>query len=446
MPASNHVVIIGNGIAGITAARHLRKKSDCKITVISGETEYFYSRTALMYVYMGHMKFEHTQPYENWFWKKNRIDLVYDWVEKIDFASKQLRMKETQSISYDSLVLATGSMSNKFGWPGQDVEGVSGLYSKQDLDNIEDKTKNVQRAVIVGGGLIGIELAEMLHSRNIEVTFLVRENNFWDIVLPEGEAKMINKEILDHHIDLQLKTELKEIIADDNNQVIGVMTSEGEKIDCQFVGLTVGVSPNVKWLKESGLDINRGILVNEYMETNIPDVYAIGDCAEHRNPPVGRRPVEQVWYTGRMMGETLAHTLAGERTAYNPGIWFNSAKFFNIEYQTYGRVNPSLQNGEDQFFWQCEDGKKSLRIVFDEKSTAVIGVNVLGMRMRHEVWDQWIGEKRKLNDVMQHLEKANFDPEFFKTHEYEIRKAFNKEFGFMAVANNKPSFFKRLFA
>uniref|UniRef100_UPI0026EE6B81 FAD-dependent oxidoreductase n=1 Tax=Mesonia mobilis TaxID=369791 RepID=UPI0026EE6B81 len=84
----SHVVIIGNGIAGITAARHIRKFSDKKITVISAETEYFFSRTALMYVFMGHMKFEHTQPYENWFWEKNRIELKKAWVDTIDFEEK----------------------------------------------------------------------------------------------------------------------------------------------------------------------------------------------------------------------------------------------------------------------------------------------------------------------------------------------------------------------
>ena len=79
-----HIVIIGNGITGITAARTIRKNSDHEITVVSGETDYFFSRTALMYVYMGHMKFEHTQPYENWFWEKNRINLKKGWVKKED--------------------------------------------------------------------------------------------------------------------------------------------------------------------------------------------------------------------------------------------------------------------------------------------------------------------------------------------------------------------------
>ena len=193
-----HVVIIGNGISGVTVARHIRKNSNKKITIVSAETDYFFSRTALMYIYMGHMKFEHTQPYENSFWKKNRIELKKGFVESIDTTSKTLQFAEGDSLQYDKLVIATGSKPNKFGWPGQDLEGAQGLYSKQDLDSIERNApdnKTCKRAVIVGGGLIGIELAEMLNSRSIPVTFLVRENSFWNGVLPEGESAMINRHI-----------------------------------------------------------------------------------------------------------------------------------------------------------------------------------------------------------------------------------------------------------
>ncbi|MFV8226947.1 FAD-dependent oxidoreductase, partial [Christiangramia aquimixticola] len=123
----------------------------------------FFSRTALMYVFMGHMKFEHTQPYESWFWEKNRIELKKAWVQKVEFGERTLVFDSGEKMTYDVLVIATGSKPNKFGWPGQDLEGVQGLYSKQDLELMEKNThQGVNRAVIVGGGLIGIEMAEML--------------------------------------------------------------------------------------------------------------------------------------------------------------------------------------------------------------------------------------------------------------------------------------------
>jgi NAD(P)H-nitrite reductase large subunit len=422
-----HLVILGNGITGITIARHVRKQnSEIKISVISAESKYFYSRTALMYIYMGHMTFQNTKPYEDWFWTKNRIELVHGFVTDIDSDNKMLKFKDGHSISFDKLVIATGSQSNKFGWPGQDLPGVQGLYSLQDLELLEKNTANISRAVIVGGGLIGIELAEMLLSRNIPITFLVRETYFWDIILPVEEAKLISREVVAHGIDLRLATELKEIVAGDDGRVSAVITNTTEKITCQFIGLTVGVHPNIDIVKKSKLETNRGVLVNNYLETNIPDIYAAGDCAEIRAETEGvRNTIEQLWYTGIMQGAALAKTICGERTAYDRGIWFNSAKFFDIEYQTYGFVSNVPRDSEKYLYWEHPNGRICLRIVYNEDDLSVTGFNVIGIRLRHQVCEQWIREKRPLAYVLSHLRKANFDPEFFSRFEPEIIAAYN---------------------
>lgn len=425
-----HIVIIGNGISGVTLARHIRKLSDHKITIISAETEYFFSRTALMYIYMGHMKFEHTQPYENWFWKKNRIDLKKAYVTEVDTETKTLHLTEGETMTYDKLVIATGSKPNKFGWPGQDFKGVMGMYHKQDLENLEvyaPNNKDCKRAVIVGGGLIGIELAEMLSSRSIPVTFLVRESSFWNGVLPEGESGMINRHILSHHIDLRLSTNLKAINANEAGQVKSVVIEEtGEEILCDVVGLTAGVTPNIDFLKSSKIDLGRGVLVNRHLETNIEDVYAIGDCAEQHEAIGNRRPIEAVWYTGRMMGETLAQTLCGNKRAYNPGHWFNSAKFFDIEYQTYGWVHGAKgkPDYEKQFHWIHEEDDKCITIAYHKDTDQFLGINTFGIRMRHETFDRWLTEKRDIHYVMEHLAEANFDPEFYAAYESQIIESF----------------------
>ena len=421
-----HIVILGNGISGITAARHIRKRSDKKITVISAESDYFFSRTALMYVYMGHMKWDHLKPYEDWFWEKNRINLKTGWVQQIDFSEKTLHFKNGDRLNYDKLVLATGSTPNKFGWEGEDLDGVQGLVSKQDLELLEKNTKNCKKAVIIGGGLIGVELAEMLRTRNIEVTMLVREKAFWHSVLPFDDANMISEHIKSHGVDLRTATELDKIIPDENGKVSSIITKTGEQIDCQLVGLCAGVHPNIEFLRTSELAINRGILVNHYLETNIPDVYAIGDCAEQKKVIGQRKPVEAVWYTGRMMGETLALTLTGERSRYNPGNWFNSAKFFDIEYQTYGWVWPVPKENEQHFHWQHEEGTKAITISFDKNTKLFLGINSFGIRMRHEVLDRWLTEKRGINYVLANLKQANFDPEFYTRHEAKIFEGFKK--------------------
>jgi NAD(P)H-nitrite reductase large subunit len=422
-----HIVIIGNGISGITAARHIRKGSNHRITVISSETDHFFSRTALMYVYMGHMKFENTKPYEDGFWKKNKIELVRDHVEKIQCSAKKLFLKSGSTITYDQLVIASGSRPNKFGWPGQDLSGVQGLYSYGDLQQMEVNTRGIQQAVVVGGGLIGVEVAEMLLSRNIAVTFLVRESSFWNNVLPHQEAALITRHIRSHHVHLKLQTELKEIQGTKEGRVEAVRASDGEIIPCQFVALTVGVSPIIDFLKDAGIATRRGILVNEFLQTNIPDVYAIGDCVERTYDLPGRRNIEQVWYTGRMMGEVVAQTICGTPTRYEPGPWFNSAKFFDIEYQTYGNVSPELKPQEKEFYWEHPCGRKCVHVIWDQSTNVFVGLNTFGIRMRHECFDRWLREKRSIDFVMEHLTEANFDPEFFARHEKEMVRLFQEQ-------------------
>lgn len=427
-----HIVIIGNGIAGITAARHIRKLADHRITIISAESEYFFSRTALMYVYMGHMRWKDIEPYETWFWKKNRLELVKGYVERINVKGKSLHLKGGGAIAYDKLVLATGATTSTYGWEGLELNEVLGVVSRQDLEKLEtiapDNTV-CPSAVIVGGGLIGVELAEMLCSRNIKVTFLVREPAFWSGVLPMGEANMISRHVASHGVDLRHTTNLEKILADEHGKVCGVKTAAGEEIPCRMVGITTGVTPNIAYLKGSPVETDRGILVNEFFETNIPGIYAIGDCAQQREPKGNRPAVEAVWYTGRIMGETLARTLCGWPTEYNPGHWFNSAKFFDIEYQTYGWVLPESRRKdyEAHFHWIHEDDDKCITVAYHRENQKFLGINTFGIRMRHEVFDRWLREGQTVTYVMQHLHKANFNPEFYTSYEEEILHSFNRQ-------------------
>jgi NADPH-dependent 2,4-dienoyl-CoA reductase/sulfur reductase-like enzyme len=419
-----HVAILGNGIAGITTARELRKRRpDCRITVVSGESDHPYSRPALMYVFMGHMRFEHTKPFEDRFWRENRIDLVRAWVTRIDTGRRVLELDRGDPIKWDELVIATGSRWNKFGWPGQDLDGVQGLYSLQDLELLEKNVTGARRAVIVGGGLIGVELAEMLHVRGIPVTFLVREKGYWGSILPAEESSMVERVLRREGIDLRLSTQLREIEGDEQGRVRAAITDGGERIECQLVGLTAGVSPNIGIVRDTGVETGRGILVDRSFRTSVPHVHAAGDCAEIHLED-GRNRVEQLWYTGKMHGELLARVLAGEDAVYDRGIEFNSAKFFDLEYQTYGQVKRDVP-GEKNLYWEAADGLHAMRVVYTDDS--VIGFNSLGIRYRHRTCERWIRERRSVEHVLANLPEANFDPEFARRHERDMVRIWKEQ-------------------
>lgn len=437
------IIIIGNGIAGITAARTIRKlHPQIRIRIISSESRYFFSRTALMYIYMGHMRLQDTQPYEPSFYQKNRLELIYDNASQIDIQNKKVLLSQSpQPLDYDMLLLATGASPNFFGWKGQNLQGVQGLYSLQDLEKLEkESSRKIRRAVIVGGGLIGIELAEMLHTRKIPVVFLVRESAYWEEILPPEESAMIQKEIKDHHIDLRLSTELKEIRGDENHHVSSIVTSQGEEIPCSLVGLTAGVHPNIKLIEETSIESGQGILINRQMETSIPDIFAAGDCAEFHESEEGCPTVEQLWYTGKNQGIAAGRFIARrafqkegkleqtekmDSTPYQRGIWFNSAKFFTIEYQTYGKV-PSHLDPERTHLWSDPKSKILIRLVWEGKDpkSPITGFNFLGTRFRHNVCKQWIQEKKSASYVVAHLHQACFDPEFYRHSFRSFQKSF----------------------
>jgi len=226
-------------------------------------------------------------------------------------------------------------------------------------------------------------------------------------------------------VDFRFETQLAEIIAGPDGRARAVLTDQGEEIPCALVGLTAGVPPNLELVADSPIATGRGIRVNTYLETNIEDVYAAGDCAEIVDGESATGRVEQLWYTGRMQGEAVARTICGERTRYERGIWFNSAKFFDLEYHTYGFVAPRERENETSLFWQQAGGRRCMRLVYLRDSGRLTGMNALGIRYRHLVFERWLREERDIGYVLAHLGEANFDPEFFKRFEPEMVAAYN---------------------
>ncbi|MBM3261852.1 MAG: FAD-dependent oxidoreductase [candidate division Zixibacteria bacterium] len=405
-----HVAIVGNGVTGVTAATRIRQKQPTwKISLISGESTHHYSRPALMYIFMGHMMYRHTKPFEDAFWEEQRLELIRDWVTGIDTPGKRLMLYKRQSLAYDRLLIATGSKPNRIGCVAEHLAGVQGLYGLPDLQTLYENVKHTRRAVITGGGLIGIELAEMLHGRGIEVTLLIKESSYWNRILPPEESAMVSRIIEEQGIRLIGNTRLREILDNGSGRVGGVLTDAGERIDCDFVGTTIGVSPNIDLLRNTSIETGRGVLVDDSFRTSVTDVFAAGDCAEIVNRNGRPNLIQQVWYTGKLQGEVAGSVIAGEERTYAPGIWYNSAKFFDLEYQVYGQVNLGLP-GEKNLYWEHPGGRASVRIVYTDEG--VIGFNFMGARGRHRICERWIVEQRPLSYVLEHLDQAEFDPEF----------------------------------
>ncbi|MCL4797241.1 MAG: NAD(P)/FAD-dependent oxidoreductase [Bryobacteraceae bacterium] len=420
-----HYVIVGNGVAGITAAFALRKRdARAKITVISGESEYFFSRTALMYAFLDRMNLRDLEPFERKVYQKQRIDLLHGWVEDLNADRRELRLKDGAEIQYDRLLLATGSAPNRPDWPGlgEVKEGVVHFVSLQHLAECERLTPSTRRAVVVGGGLIGVELVECLVHHGVEVDFLVREDWYWPMALAPEEGKLIAQHLRHHGVRLHLQDEVTGVESGTGSRVSAVQTGQGKKLPCEMLGICIGVRPAVDWLRGVATPpaLGRGIQVDRGFRTSLRDVWAAGDCAEFQRPD-GTPFVEQIWYSAKRQGELAARAMLGDSIRYEPPLFFNSAKFFEIEYTTVGATT-RLPDTARSFFHRWADREATIRIV--EENGAVTGFSMLGSRWDHTVLERWVGERRSLDDVVARLHEAQFDVEFGRVPLAGLRAAF----------------------
>ncbi|HEX2569123.1 MAG TPA: NAD(P)/FAD-dependent oxidoreductase [Polyangia bacterium] len=422
------ILIIGNGVAGITAAFTVRERdSRAEITVISGESDFFFSRTALMYAFMDKLDRRDLEPYERKVYGRQNIQLVRAWVQDLDAERHMVKLDDGRELTYDRLLLATGAGPNRFPVPlpglAEVRQGLVNFVSLGDLDACEALTPSTRQAVVVGGGLIGIELVECLVHHGVKVTFLVREPWFFPLALGREEGTMLTDAMRRHHIDVRLSDELASVERDGDGRVSGVVTKAGERILCQMLGLCIGVRPNKDWLEKvtTPPKLGRGIIVDPQLRTSLPDVWSAGDCAEIHYPDHSPLPrwvrnplIEQIWYSAKRQGALAGHNMSmkGKPAAgltYTPPIYFNSAKFLDIEYTTVGET---LFAPEGSRVLYRRHPRRAISQTIVSHESRVLGFNMLGSRWDHAVLTRWVEEGRDIDWVREHLREAQYDVEF----------------------------------
>jgi NADPH-dependent 2,4-dienoyl-CoA reductase/sulfur reductase-like enzyme len=264
---------------------------------------------------------------------------------------------------------------------------------------------------VVGGGLIGIEAAEICVAAGLAPHFFIREEWFWPMAIDRREAGWITDRMSEHGVQVHLEHNLERIEGEQDEGVQRVVTDQGS-YDSDLLAVTIGVIPNTGWLEESGLTLeesSRGVLVDDRLSASAPDVFAAGDCAAVPWFNGVHRP-EPLWYTARAQGRVAGRRLLGLDARYDRGIWYNSAKLMDIEYTTAGFVNLDLAGEQEWFFEERGPVRSTNRIVV--KDGAVVGFNFLGRRWDQSVLIEWIRDQRDLEWVVDHLDEACFDTEF----------------------------------
>jgi len=310
MSLEKNYIIIGNGIAGMTAAEEIRKSDkNSKIKIFSEESYLTYYRIKLSHSISQDVKPQDLLIHnEDWYKERNIEVFLNKKVKAIDPDNLRIFLENGEGVSYDKLLLANGSQPSIPPIEGINQEGVYALRTVQDLQNLQGYLKDCKEVAVIGGGLLGLEAAWSLKERGLKVHVL----EFFPYLLPrqlDEELAIYVKERLETQgLNIHVSAATKEILGSD--KVVGVQLGDGRKIPADMVLLSTGVKANIDILKDSGIDTNRGVIVDANMKTTVDNIYAAGDIVEYNGVLLA------LWSDAVQQGKIAAKNMLGIREDY----------------------------------------------------------------------------------------------------------------------------------
>ena len=340
-------VIVGNGPAGMKAAEIIRQiDQESPITVISNEGYSFYYRRYLPRFISGKLAEKSLFAKPEVFYETNRIiQRLGNGVAQVRPRDNSITLKTEEVVPYDSLLLATGGKPITLNWPGKELGGLFSVRTLEDAKALIAKASISKKAVIIGGGLLGLNLAQSLQERGLRITLLCREDRVCANLLDKPASDFVERKLEEKGVELLLKSEAKAFLGS-ANQVETVLTAEDEHLNCDMVGIAVGTRPNIDFLKDSGIATNRGILVDDYLRTNYSNVYAAGDVAQAFDVTCGEQRVNTSWSIDEEQGALAGRNMAGMATKYEGCLPSGTEAVYDVTLSSIGIANPPTPDFE----------------------------------------------------------------------------------------------------
>jgi 3-phenylpropionate/trans-cinnamate dioxygenase ferredoxin reductase component len=371
-------LIVGGGLAGAIAAQTLREEGfDGKITLLGAESHRPYERPPLSKDYLqGNADRESIFVHPETWYVDHAVDLCPGaTVTSLDPASRTVTTATGARLSYDKLLLATGSTPRRLSLPGSDLDGVHYLRSVEDSDRIKAGFARAQRVAIIGAGWIGLETAAAARHAGLNVTLL--ESSAMPLLRVLGpEAAPIFADLhREHGVDLRCEVAVSEVTGR-NESVTGLMLSDGSRIDADMVLVGIGITPNTELAAAAGLDVGNGVIVDEHLRSSDPDIYAAGDVANAYNPRLGRRLRVEHWANARRQGATAAKAMLGQDAVdARPSYFFSDQYDLGMEYT--GDIGPS---GYDRVLFRRHDDSGQVIVFWLQEQRVLAGMNI-------NIWD-----------------------------------------------------------
>lgn len=398
-------VIIGNSAGGIGAAEAIREvDQEGRITIVSDEPYPAYSRPAISEVLARERTVERILYRSPDFYERMHIEAILGVpAREVDFEARRVLLEDGRAVPYDRLLLATGGAPFVPPMEGSDLEGVYTFTRLQDALALDKHLTPGGHVVVIGGGLIGMSVSDALVKRGIRVTNVELMDRILSTMLDEDGSALVAQAAQRAGLEIITGHTVKEIVGDAVGRVSGVVLDDGRRIACQAVIVAIGVRPRIDLVKDSPVRVQRGIVVNERMETSVPGVYACGDVAEAYDMIVDGPRVVPIWPAAYIGGRVAGLNMAGRKAAYPGNAPMNSLKYFGLKI-----ISGGLQTAPDDSYEVLKfgDGERYRKVIL--KDGRIVGATFVGAIDRAGIVLGLMRERIDVSAVKSALVSPNF--------------------------------------
>lgn len=426
-----HYLIIGNGAAGLSAAEIIRQRDpQGRITIITNEPYPLYSRPGIAYYIMDQVSERQLLSRNESFYRHHRFELRFGTIARLDLEAQMAFFDNGEPLAYDVLLLATGASAVRPPFPGSHLEGVLTFDTLDDAKRVIKYGRKAKSAVVIGGGITAMELAEGLNHQGAQVHLLQRGERIWPRLFDHEESKIIERQIHHEKIVIHYREELAEILGK-RGKVVGVRLKSGRRLKCQIVAVAIGVRPNLQLTESLPILQDKGVVANEFMQSNVPNLFVAGDVAQVYDRWTGEHNLDVLWPSaineGRAAGYNMVDVAQGKalRYRYQKGSPFNAALLFGVHLTVIGRVGSQVDDDCDQLsylsrgsshVWTSpfssnyrsawdKNGPNSLRIVMADGR--IVGAILMGNQELADPLRRFIGQQVDLTDYQSLLLGSN---------------------------------------
>ena len=417
------IVIIGNSAAG-TAAIEAIRKYDIQSTIIqlSDEIHPLYSRCLTSYFIAGKIDKDKLLYRTADFHKEMKVELHSGmYAEEVDTKRQQIKCLGGKQFEYDKLLIATGSSAKM---PANILSGIDGIFELRTLDNaiaIKNKIPQARKAVVLGGGLIGMRAADALSKCGLNVTVIVQSKHVLSQMIDFEASQIIQKRILGNNIEILIQTDISEVINKKNN-LVAVKTNTGKLLECEILVVAKGVNANMQLIENSNIEKRRGILTNQYMQTNIANVFAAGDVAETYDITSEEYTTNSLWTCAVQQGSVAGLNIVDKKKIYIGSMSQNSLNFFDVSLISMGITSP-----KDESKYKILSDSRPHRNIYKKlviQNNQLKGIILLGKIDSAGILLDLIQRKTDISGFENELLDDNFD--FGKVIKYIGKEAFER--------------------